>query len=260
MTPNNPDPRDSSTSPVQQQVARENKKSPLRLSRLFLTMRRYRKFAMFGVVGLCLVWAGWWGIGLLGHVTENDARVKADMVIVSSRVDGWIIERPVTDGQAVDQGQEMIVIDQREADLKLAELRAKAEAIRLRQERIAIQHRMMKTTAHDAVTAAQANQQAAASKLEQARREFNRAAELLGRMVSREVWEQRQTQLRQAEAEALSASSVLADAQVKLGDIEVLHKELDALAQEAAQVESQIRKQEIDVADRRVRSPINGIV
>ncbi len=258
MTPNDLDAIASSPSPGPPPAAGGKKK--LRLGRLLSAVRHFGKFAVVGAALLGLVAFGWWGIGRLGHVTENDARVKADMVIVSSRVDGWIVERPVTDGETVAQGQEMIVIDQREAELKLAELRAKAEAIRLRQERIAIQYRMIKTTAHDAVTAAQANQKAAASKLEQARREFQRAEELLGRMVSREVWEQRQTQLRQAEAEALSASSALADAQVKLGDIEVLHKELDTLAQEAVQVNAQIRKQEINVADRRVRSPIKGIV
>jgi len=258
MTLKNPDVIDSSPSPARPPAARGKK--PLRLSRLFSAMRRHRKPAILCVAFLGLAAVGWWAVERLGHVTENDARVKADMVIVSSRVDGWITERPVTDGQVVEQGQEMIMIDQREADLKLTELRAMAEAIRLRQERIAIQHQMMKTTAHDAVTAAQARQKAAASKLDQARREFQRAEELLGRMVSREVWEQRQTQLRQAEAEDLSASAALADAQVKLGDIEVLHKELDTLAQEAAQVEAQIRRQEINVADRRVRSPINGIV
>jgi len=230
------------------------------MQRLLAAIRRYRKPAALGatIVGLAAI--GLWGYERLGHVTENDARVKADMVIVSSRVDGWIVERPVTDGQTIAKGQEMVVIDQREADLKLAELRAKAESIRLRQERTAIQQRMMETTAHDAVTAAQANQKAAASKLEQAKREFQRAEELLGRMVSREVWEQRQTQLRQAEAAALAASAALADAQAKLSDIDILRKEMDGLVQDAAQLGAQIREQEINIADRRVRSPIDGIV
>ncbi|MCL2789138.1 MAG: HlyD family secretion protein [Desulfobulbus sp.] len=231
------------------------------VQRLFVTVRRHRKQALFCVVAAALLAIGlWWGYERLGHVTENDARVKADMIIVSSRVDGWVIERPVTDGQLITIGQELIVIDQREADLKLAELRARAESIRLRREKIAIQLRVVENTAHDAVTAAQANQKAAASKLEQARREFQRAEELLGRMVSREVWEQRQTQLRQSEAAALSASATLADAQAKLGDIDMLRKELDSLVQEAAQIDAQIRAQEINIADRRVRSPIDGVV
>lgn len=230
------------------------------MRRSFVSARRYRRLALLCVAIAAALAVGLWGYERLRHVTENDARVKADMIAVSSRVDGWVIERPVTDGQFVHKGQELIVIDQREADLKLAELRAKAELIRLQREKIAIQLRVVESTAHDAVTAAQANQKAAASKLEQARREFRRAEELLGRMVSRESWEQRQTQLRQAEATALSASAALSDAQAKLGDIDMLHKESDSLVQEAAQIEAQIRVQEINVNDRRVHSPIDGIV
>jgi len=228
--------------------------------RILVSIRRYRKWALLCIVAAALVAIGMWGYERLGHVTENDARVKADMIIVSSRVDGWVNERPVTDGQIISKGQELVVIDQREAHLKLAELGAKAESIRLRREQITIQLRVLESTAHDAVTAAQANQKAAAAKLEQAKREFQRAEQLLGRIVSRESWEQRQTQLRQTEAAALSASTALADARAKLGDIAVLHKELDGLNQEAAQVEAQINAQEINLADRRVRSPIDGIV
>lgn len=233
---------------------------PLRPRRLLAALRRYRKWAILAVVIVALVGGGLWGYERLGHVTENDARVKADMITVSSRVDGWVAERPVTDGQLIKVGQELIMIDQREADLKLAELHAQAEAIRLRREQITIRQGMVGTTARDAVAAAQANNDAAASRLEQAKREFQRAEELLGRIVSHELWEQRQTQLRQAEAAALAAATALSDAKAKLGDIGVLGKEYETLTQEAAQTDAQIRAQEINIADRRVRSPIDGIV
>ncbi|MCL2872205.1 MAG: HlyD family secretion protein [Betaproteobacteria bacterium] len=233
---------------------------PLRLRRLLASARRYRKWVLLAVAAVVLVVGGVWGYERLGHVTENDARVKADMITVSSRVDGWVAERPVTDGQLIKIGQELVVIDQREADLKLAELHAQAEAIRLRREQITIRQGMVGTTARDAVAAAQANNDAATSRLEQAKREFQRAEELLGRIVSHELWEQRQTQLRQAEAAALAAATALSDAKAKMGDIGVLGKEYDTLAQEAAQTDAQIRAQEINIADRRVRSPIDGIV
>jgi len=233
---------------------------PKRMRQPLISLRSSRKWVLLCLVVAGLAALGLWGYGRLGHVTENDARVKADMITVSSRVGGWVTERPVTDGQTVEKGQEMVVIDRREAELKLAELRAKAESVRLRRERIDIQQNMVKATAHDAVTAAQANQKAAASKLEQAQREFQRANELLGRMVSRELWEQRQTQLRQAEAAASAAAAVLSDAKAKLSDIDILRKERDSLDQEAAQIQAQVRQQEIDIADRRVGSPIDGIV
>ncbi len=235
-------------------------RNSLPLRRLVALLRRYRKLCFLCIVVIGLVAIAVWGYGRLCHITENDARVRADMITVSSRVDGWITERPVTDGQKITRGEELVVIDQREAGLKLAELHAKAESILLQRERSAIQLRMAETTARDAVLSAQARQRSTAAQLEQARREFRRADALVGRMVSRELWEQRQTQLHQAEAAERAASATLADARAKLGDIDVLRKEVDGLAQDAAQINAQIHEREIDVTDRRVRSPIDGIV
>jgi len=45
----------------------------------------------------------------LRHVTENDARVMADMVTISSRVDGWVAQRAATDGAAGDDGSRRVV-------------------------------------------------------------------------------------------------------------------------------------------------------
>lgn len=235
-------------------------RNSLPLQRLAALLRRYRKLGLFclGVIGLIVIAV--YGYGRLYHITENDARVRADMITVSSRIDGWITERPVTDGQKITRDEELVAIDQREAGLKLAELRAKAESIRLQRERIAIQLRMAETTTLDAIVSAQARRKSAASQLEQARREFKRADALVERTVSRESWEQRQTQQHQAEAAERTASATLADARAKLGDIDVLRKELAGLAQDAAQINAQIHEREIDVTDRRVRSPIDGIV
>ena len=232
----------------------------LPLRRLIPLLRRYRKISFLCMAIIALVAIAVWGYARLYHVTENDARVKADMITISSRVDGWVTKRLVTDGQKITQGEELVVIDQRGAGFKLAELHAKAESIRLQRERSSIQLRMAETTARDAVLSAQARLKSAAAQLEQARREFLRADTLLGRTVSHELWEQRQTQLEQAEAAERTASAALADARAKLGDIEVLRKEVEGLTKDAAQINARIHEQEIDLTDRRVRSPINGIV
>jgi membrane fusion protein (multidrug efflux system) len=184
----------------------------------------------------------------------------ADMVTVSSRVDGWVSRRPVTDGQAIRRGQEMVVIDQRDAQLKLDELQARSAALLQQQQRTAVQLQMARTLAQDAVSAAAAQQMASAAQLEQARREFARADALVDRIVPREQWEQRQTRLHQAESEQLRAVAALADAQAKRGDIEVLSRELASLTQERQQVEVQIHERQLDVSDRQVRSPIDGVI
>jgi membrane fusion protein (multidrug efflux system) len=240
----------------------------------FPQLRRHRTSGLLGLGLVGLVVAAGWGYMRLSHVTENDARVKADMITISSRVDGWVIARPVTDGQRIRLGEELVVIDQRESQLRLAELQARAESIQLQRKRVATQLRIVEATAPDAVTAAKAHraaaeagQRSAASRLDQAKRDFQRAEAMVDRIVSREVWDQRQTQLRQAEEAELSATAQLAaaeaaltDAQAKLGDVDVLRAELAGLEQDSAQVDAQVHAREVDLADRRIRSPIDGIV
>jgi len=251
-----------------------NSPTPNGLSAPGARLGRGRVVALLGLVAIALAGVAVWVYARWSHVTENDARVRADMITISSRVDGWVAARPVTDGEKIHSGESLVVIDQREAALRLAELRAKLESTRLQQKRAATQLRMAETTGPDAVAAAkarreavEANQQSAASRLDEAQRDFARADAVVGRIVSRELWDQRQTQLRQAEenersatAELAAAAAALADAEAKLGDIDALRAEVDSLAQDAAQIEAQIRQKEIDLDDRELRSPIDGVV
>ncbi len=50
------------------------------------------------------IWAADWARTALIFVHETDARVAADMISVSSRVDGWLIARPVRSGDTVTKG------------------------------------------------------------------------------------------------------------------------------------------------------------
>jgi membrane fusion protein (multidrug efflux system) len=235
---------------------------------------RRRLLAALALGAIAAIGLAGWAYARWTHVTENDARVRADMIAVASRVDGWVVARPVTDGEKIRSGELLVVIDQREATLRLAELRAKLESARAQEKRAATQLRMTETTSPDAVAAAkarreaaEASQRSAASRLDEAQRDFARADAVVGRIVSRELWDQRQTQLRQAEenehsatAELAAADAALADAEAKLGDVDALRAEVDSLAADAAETEAQIRQKEIDLADRELHSPIDGVV
>jgi membrane fusion protein (multidrug efflux system) len=237
-------------------------------------LRRRHVLILLGLGAIALTGVAVWVYARWAHVTENDARVRGDMITISSRVDGWVSARPVTDGEKIRSGELLAVIDQREAALRLAELRAKLESTRLQEKRAAAQLRMTQTTSPDAVAAAKARREAveagrrsADSRLDEAQRDFARADAVVGRLVSRELWDQRQTQLRQADesqrsatAELAAADAALADAQAKLGDVDALRAEVDSLAQDAVQIEAQIRQKEIDLADCELHSPIDGVV
>jgi len=57
-----------------------------------------------------------------------------------------------------------------------------------------------------------------------------------------------------------TARANLANAQAKLGDVAVLRKQIEQCAADTAQVLAQIRRKEVELDDRVVRSPVNGVV
>jgi len=87
-----------------------------------------------GVVAVIVLAVGIWGYSWiqhrLDHVSEEDARVAADMIAVASRFDGWTTRIPVIQGQKVKKGDVLVEIDSRAAQLKLAELIAQVGELR----------------------------------------------------------------------------------------------------------------------------------
>ncbi|CAN0475100.1 unnamed protein product, partial [Laminaria digitata] len=80
---------------------------------------------VIAAIGASGRWAHWqWS-----HVSETDARISADTVAISSRVAGWIVALPVTDGEKVSRGKLLIEIDSRESKLKLTEYGARIGAL-----------------------------------------------------------------------------------------------------------------------------------
>jgi len=209
------------------------------------------------------------------HITENDAKVMADMITISSRVDGWVSARPVTDGDAVAQGAALVTIDQREAKLAVEELRAKERSLRLDAERLQAQLAVTQGASTSEVEAAkarlataEADRHAQEAELERVKLDYDRNKRLVaGEVISRQAWDVSRTTTKQledklaaAKGQVETARANLANAQAKLGDVAVLRKQIEQCAADTAQVLAQIRRKEVELDDRVVRSPVNGVV
>jgi len=234
--------------------------------------RRTLILAGVGVVALVLVL---WAHARWNHITENDAYVMANMVTISSRIDGWIAERPVTDGDAVTKGKILVVIDQREAKLQVAELVAKKASLEKQYEQVQAQLAETKESTENAVAAATARHQEAtanvgtlAAQMEQAQIDYKRNKPLVASdVISRESWDQTRTandaaqaKHKQAKAQVTEASANLADAITKRADVTVLQKQSEDLAHQIKMVEAQIGQKQVELDDRVVLSPIDGVV
>lgn len=209
------------------------------------------------------------------HITENDAKVLADMVTISSRVDGWVDARSVTDGDPVTPGQELVRLDRRETALEQEALRARLESLRLESERLAAQLAVTQgSTASDVEAsrarydAADAAMHAAKAELERTRLDYDRNKRLVAeKVISAQAWDvsrtttqQTEERMRQATAQIAEARANLADAQAKRGDVDVLRKQIEQLGADMAQVRAQIRQKDVELADRVVKSPVDGVV
>lgn len=121
---------------------------------------------------------GVWVWSSLGYISTDDARVKADIVTISTGVPGRIKALPKQEGDAVEPGQIMAVLDKREV------------LIRIEQHKAALEH--------------------ARSLLLQAERELRHAADNQGREIKEAERLAKKARVREAEAE-------LQELQLRLG-------------------------------------------
>ena len=147
---------------------------------------------LVGVAGLL-----YWVYGRYTNVVVYDARIKADMIMISSRIDGWVTEVPVSEGDVLRTGQPLIMIDNRESSLRLREIDAQRKSLQAEKLRIEAEIRMIDQQTRGRVEASRAalNSAHAAksgmdAELEQIRNDFERAQSLLQkRVISRQRWE-----------------------------------------------------------------------
>lgn len=242
------------------------------------TRRRVRSFQVF--VAFAVVAAGaWLGAGEVRqrftHVQETDARVAGDLVTVSSRVAGRLVEVAVESGDRVALGQIVARLDARESILLLDQLEARHGAARSERERLAAQRSLIDErtksrlrTAHSIRRAAQASIAALEPRLELARAERARATSLHEkRVISVQQLEQARAEARRVEGEHRMAVAELEESVAKVDEVrveqarlDVIGHEVDELGHREAELRGQIERQRLDVADRTLRSPIAGVV
>jgi membrane fusion protein, multidrug efflux system len=211
----------------------------------------------------------------LTHVYEYDARVSADIVTISSRADGWVVEMPVKEGMRVAAGEIVARIDDRTAKLRADAFRAQIEGVRAERTRLRAERRLALNQA-DALTrtrisAVDARQKAMVtlqSDLGLARLELERSRSLFGSRVINErqlqvaqaAVEKLESQIEQLKAEHEQAQGSLAEARVEHDKLAVIDAQIAALDHQVANLAAQMRQQTVDVEDRTIRSPIPAVI
>ena len=243
-----------------------------------ITQWQSRSYRLVGatLAGLIiLISSGWWLYQQLTHVFVNDARIAADMVVISSRVPGWTSGVDVIEGDSVKAGEPLLSIDGRDVRLLVEELDASLEGIATRRDEIRARIGMANRQITGRIEvkeagkrAAEADRAAAIAQRDLAQLENNRAEKLAPReAISHAQLDQTRAKLeigrqkvRVAEADFENAHAELMLAKAARDEVAVLERQLASLDPEEQQLLARRERAVLDLQDRKITMPFDGVV
>lgn len=237
--------------------------------------RRLRLAAGIGALLAVLGGAAGWLHRRFTTVFVDDARIAADMVTLSSRLPGWITGLDVIAGDAVAQGAVVLRIDSREAELTLQEIEARIAGLTARAAELDARLAMVDRQTESQQAAQRARLEAARAALPAAvaervfaEGEFQRAGQLLGTgSGTRQRHEQTRALLETATQRVLSVAAEIRSAEAQLAtaaaareELTVIRRQREALEPQQREMTAQRDRIAMDIRDRTIRMPFNGVV
>jgi len=225
---------------------------------------------MVGIAGLA-----YWIYGRYTNVVVYDARIKADMIMISSRIDGWVMEVPVSEGHRVYVNDPLVMIDGRASALRLREIDSQRKSLQAERKQIEAQVRMIDQqtrgrfeAARAALNAARAAKAGMDTELEQVKNDFERAQSLLDKkVISRQRWEAIRTAYRIAsqkvmkgKADVARANASVMEAKADRQRMDVLRGQITSLHFEDERLNTKRERQQLDLSDRTIKAPSSGTV
>lgn len=234
-----------------------------------------RRSLWLGLALLTLVAVALWLYQMLTHINVTDARVGADTIVISSRVAGRVSEVAVRLGDQASKDQLIARIDDRDSRLLLQELEARLQGIAERRTEIETRIKLLDEQSQNRITLQEAVVHSAEAALassqaqqDLARIENTRVTKLVegGAVVraqqdkSRTMQETSHQQVLMAQAALDNAKAALAQAKTARDEITIMQQQLKEIDPEEQQLKAQKQRIELDLADRVLVMPFNGVV
>ena len=220
-----------------------------------------------------LAWGGHWVYQRSIHVYIDDARIDGEVVTVSSRVTGWITELPVIEGDVVKKGQLLVRVDERDSALQREVLVSKLQAIEgqmavMRAQTGQVDQETLGRyqTESNRLAAAEAEVASLEAMLKQAQEDYKRMQNLEKFVTGQEVdhartaFQQAQERHRKAVAEVAAVRGSLSSAGGSRRQVNVIGQQLLVLMRQADEMRAEIKRREVDLADRTIIAPSDGKV
>ena len=205
---------------------------------------------------------GYWVYQRFTHVYIDDARIDGEVITLSSRVGGVLVELPVIEGDEVKKGQLLGRIDERDSVLQREVLVSKLRAI---ESQIGVTTAQTGQVAQETagrfqsetnrLAAAEADAAAAAGQLRQAEVEMKRMQGLEKFVSGQEIDQARgayqlaQERHRKAIAEVAAVRGALSSAGGSRQQVQVIGQQQQVLARQADEIRAEIKRRDIDIAD-----------
>jgi membrane fusion protein, multidrug efflux system len=209
------------------------------------------------------------------HVYEFDARIRTDITRISSRVNGTIETIEIVEGKRVNVGDVLVTmkagaVRQRIAALKADIASASAVAMKLTAEKRALEADLDARTAtkRELVRALAVEHKALVDRHQLAKKKLKRTMFLVAKKLTSEQSKEDDQdrvldlagQVSVASARVRVATREIDEIEAERSEIAVLDEEIKISEIEARRLQAQIREQEVDLNDRIIRSPIDGVV
>lgn len=231
---------------------------------------------LIGALAIALVvWAGLWLTHRWTHVYVDDARIDGEVVTIASRVSGWVTELPVIEGDEVKAGQLIARVDERDSVLHREVLVARLKALEGQRAVIRAQTGQVDEetlgkyqSETNRLASAEAEVASVGASLKQARQDYDRAVDLHAqKWLSQQALERARTTYQQAQeshrkslADVAAVRGLLSAAGGSRKQVGVMHQQLLVLGHQAEEIRAEIARQEVDIADRTIKSAADGRV
>jgi membrane fusion protein (multidrug efflux system) len=234
---------------------------------------RYKTVLLIAAAIVLLGFGSHWLYQRWTHVYIDDARVDGEVVTLSSRVSGWITELPVIEGDEVRKGQLLVRVDERDSVLQREVLMSKLQAIEgqmavMRAQTGQVDQETLGRYQSESSRLAATEAEAASlqAQLRQAEADYKRMQSLDKYVTGQEVeyartaYQLAQERYRKSLSETAAVRGSLSSAGGSRRQVNVIGQQLLVLARQAEEMRAEIKRREVDIADRTINAPSNGKV
>lgn len=197
---------------------------------------------------------GWRMAYTSGQTSTDNAYVRGDVTALAAKVAGYVATVDVQDNQAVQAGDVLFRIDDRDYRARLAQAAANVKAAQARLTDIDAQTQLQ----HALIRQAEAQQRSAVAEMNLATKTHDRSRTLIrSHAVSQALVDESLAARTRAEATVASATATVEAEQQRIA---VLMAQRDAAVASVAQAQAAQELAQIDLDSTVVRAPVAGVV